>query len=812
MEKKRNNRKPIKLLSMRTQIRILLGVGLGLALLIALLIYLSRQADYVSSLAVPVYDARTDVDAALARLGSGKAERLTQSDETDFKIKLVFSGVSNTEVMRQILDQLDKYDMKAVFCLSGIDAAESGTFIQDLLRRGHRLGSRGLRGETHLEDATQETLVSSFCQTNAITRDLANAIPVTLKTLNTQYTDAVLEAAYAAGLESAIDTPYNLDLLSFSSFSSVQRYVNTRSLGAFVNMNISEELEAPVIDEKPPEAKPAVDKQEDIPPDADHVDMSLLSANERILLISEWLIRANAEADYLQETVALREKNDGGLSPVLRSVRTTEKAASFLFSGVSSDGELHSLLNTLDEIDAKASFALTTEEIQSSAAQIPEILSRGHEIIPRVIPQSGADFYGICSRMLNDSRRLSEEYGAPQSRAIAILTRVSEAAREAASAAGFSLISYQNDIVRDEYADATDAPAVMQSLFGDALANFYLMRGQVVHFRRGVYADPGMLSRMVREVNTHSIYRIKTVNAVLSNEAELYTFPVPADKWLPGMDAVDTGRLPGAQAQMEAIAYHYIGTPSARYSDNLPGFTDNERGRLNTDGLVETDDRVVFLTFDDWGSDVSVTKLLDVLDKYNAEGTFFVATNYVENNANLLRAIAQEGHDIGSHTNSHFQLAIDPDGDMTYSPLSAETLPVLQEDVITSWYKLVSIVGDLENEGKPVLTKIFRPPTLAVSRDSMGAIFDIGMEYIVSGSYSTHDYEEDDPAQLYRDIRANLEPGAVLVLHMSDTAKNTAEALEMLFAYNETLSPSKRYTFARLSAYLDGTYTVTPRY
>lgn len=811
MEKDKQN-KAHKLTSMHTQIRILLGVGVGLALLFGVLIYLSRQAEYLSSLAAPVYDARTDVDAALKKLGSSKAALLTQSEETDYKVKLVFSGVSNTEVMRQILDQLDQYDMKAVFCLSGIDAAESGSFIKELLRRGHTLGSRGLRGEVHLEEATQQALVTSFCQTNTIMRDLADSIPITLKTLNTTYTDSVLEAAHASGLQSAIDTPYNLDMLSFSSFSSVQRYINSRSLGSFINMNISEELDAPIMDEKPPEAKPAVDKKEDIPPDADHVDMALLSTNERILLISEWLIRANAEADYLPETVALREENSGELAPVLRSVRTIEKAACFVFSGVSGDEELTALLTTLDTLGAKATFTMTSEEIEASGEQIPLILQRGHEVIPRLIPQTGADFYGFCSRMLSDSRRLSEEYGAAQSRAVSILTRVPEEAREASSAAGVSIIGYQNDIVREEHKDETNPQAVMRALFGDSLSNFYLMRGQVVHFRRGVYTDPTMLSRMVQAVHARSIYPIKTVNALLANDTYTYRFPVPASEWLPGMDTIDTGHLPTPEERMEAIAYHYIGTPSATHTEMLPGFTDNERGRLNTKGLVETKDRAVFLTFDDWGSDASISKLLDVLEKYNAEATFFVATNYVENNPNLLRAIAQDGHDIGSHTDSHFQLAVDSDGDMVYSSLSEETLPVLQEDVITSWYKLVSIVGDMQNEGAPVLTKIFRPPTLSVSRDSMGAVFDIGMEYIVSGSYSSHDYEEDDPVQLCKDLQDNLRPGAVIVLHMSDTAKVTAEALDMLFAYNESLPPAKQYTFARLSAYVDGKYTVTPAY
>ena len=102
MESKR--KKPNKLITLRTQLRILLCLGVGLAVIFGVLFYLSRQASYVGALSAPLYDSRTDEQAALSKLGTGKATLSTKSDETDFKVKLVFSGISSTDVMWTILD------------------------------------------------------------------------------------------------------------------------------------------------------------------------------------------------------------------------------------------------------------------------------------------------------------------------------------------------------------------------------------------------------------------------------------------------------------------------------------------------------------------------------------------------------------------------------------------------------------------------------------------------------------------------------------------------------------------------------------
>lgn len=72
--------------------------------------------------------------------------------------------------------------------------------------------------------------------------------------------------------------------------------------------------------------------------------------------------------------------------------------------------------------------------------------------------------------------------------------------------------------------------------------------------------------------------------------------------------------------------------------------------------------RQVALTFDDGPSDWSEA-ILDTLAAHHARATFFVIGSCAEQRPDVLRRIAGEGHEIGSHTWSHPWLARDCDDD-----------------------------------------------------------------------------------------------------------------------------------------------------
>ncbi len=65
------------------------------------------------------------------------------------------------------------------------------------------------------------------------------------------------------------------------------------------------------------------------------------------------------------------------------------------------------------------------------------------------------------------------------------------------------------------------------------------------------------------------------------------------------------------------------------------------------------DDKVIALTFDDgpWGS--TTTEILDILKENGAHATFFQIGNQIAENSEIEKRIAEEGHQIATHTYDH---------------------------------------------------------------------------------------------------------------------------------------------------------------
>lgn len=61
---------------------------------------------------------------------------------------------------------------------------------------------------------------------------------------------------------------------------------------------------------------------------------------------------------------------------------------------------------------------------------------------------------------------------------------------------------------------------------------------------------------------------------------------------------------------------------------------------------------VAFLINVAWGNEY-LERMLPVLQKHNVEATFFLEGNWVKNNEQLAKKIAEKGHEIGNHSYNH---------------------------------------------------------------------------------------------------------------------------------------------------------------
>ena len=530
---------------------------------------------------------------------------------------------------------------------------------------------------------------------------------------------------------------------------------------------------------------------------------------------------------------AYRTANNGKLVSIISPIHTTERAVAYTFYGISNTVVLGDVLEKLSQINAQGTFFVSVTDIESFPDSINKIIAGNHEIGIAVIPMENMDFFEACHQIYRAQVLLEKDFNLKAKLIQQPYGEANKATREAASAMDMMIISPSVPVVqgKDEYQTNTAI------LINDFKRNHYsLSRGEIIYFRMDFYRFSNQLiAELVHEIKTQvldniaypfdvsgtpSQYNIKGVYALLTNDKMTYTYPLPNSAILPQVrNRIHSGYLAGKNETeiLNALYSSYIGTPSVEGVSRLPGFTEEQVINLDTVGKINVGNtNTIFLTFDDWGNDDNVNQLLAVLNKHDVKATFFILTQYVNANPNLLRAIGMEGHDIASHTVNHVPLAID-NGNNAFISISEEEDHKLYRELIDSYNAMQQIVGDIQNEkGNPVLQPFFRPPTLAVSRLGLEAAVDSGYHYIVNGDFNSGDYEAtsaghlksilqdgiflewEDEGDPYRKISA----GSIIVLHIGASAKYTPQAIDEFLTENAQQPAEIRFNFARLSDYL----------
>ena len=110
---------------------------------------------------------------------------------------------------------------------------------------------------------------------------------------------------------------------------------------------------------------------------------------------------------------------------------------------------------------------------------------------------------------------------------------------------------------------------------------------------------------------------------------------------------------------------------------------------------MKTNEKKVYLTFDDGPIDQVTPWVLDVLKEFKVKGTFFCIGNNIRKNPEIFMRILREGHSTGNHTFHHVN------GKKT--PISTYLEEVEQTDI------LIEDILKRNNIDLPD-TKLFRPP------------------------------------------------------------------------------------------------------
>lgn len=168
---------------------------------------------------------------------------------------------------------------------------------------------------------------------------------------------------------------------------------------------------------------------------------------------------------------------------------------------------------------------------------------------------------------------------------------------------------------------------------------------------------------------------------------------------------------------------------------------------------VETDKKVVAITFDcAWGSD-DIEELVGILDKYKIKATFFVVGTWLDKYPDKVKLLNKKGHEIANHSDNHL--------DMTK----------ISED------KIKTEIENLNKKIKQLTGKdnnLFRAPYGEYNNKLIKTAKSIG-QYVIQWDVDSLDWKELGVEPIVNRVINKVKNGSIILFH-NDT-KYSLQAL-----------------------------------
>ncbi|MCD7868351.1 MAG: polysaccharide deacetylase family protein [Clostridiales bacterium] len=189
----------------------------------------------------------------------------------------------------------------------------------------------------------------------------------------------------------------------------------------------------------------------------------------------------------------------------------------------------------------------------------------------------------------------------------------------------------------------------------------------------------------------------------------------------------------------------------------------------------DTDEKIIYLTFDCGYENGNMPAILEALKKRSVSATFFVVGNFISDNPELLLQMTEAGHTIGNHTLTH------PD--------------MSQISTLESFQAQLEGVEELYQEltGSP-MEKFYRPPQGIYSTENLSMAKELGYHTFFWSLAYVDWYQENQPTreEAMEKLLGRIHPGAIVLLH--STSSTNAEILDDLLTSWEEMG----YTFGTL--------------
>jgi len=174
---------------------------------------------------------------------------------------------------------------------------------------------------------------------------------------------------------------------------------------------------------------------------------------------------------------------------------------------------------------------------------------------------------------------------------------------------------------------------------------------------------------------------------------------------------------------------------------------------------VDTEDKVLSISFDAaWGR-ANTEEILNILDRYDVKTTFFLVGFWAEKHPDLVRELVARGHEIGNHSATHPHMA------------SLSRAQIAEE---------LRRCSDLVESITGTPTTLFRPPYGEYNDDVVRVSRENGYE-CVQWNVDSLDWKNLGRENMVRQCTKSVHPGDIVLFH--NDSKYILEALPEILEY-----------------------------
>lgn len=218
---------------------------------------------------------------------------------------------------------------------------------------------------------------------------------------------------------------------------------------------------------------------------------------------------------------------------------------------------------------------------------------------------------------------------------------------------------------------------------------------------------------------------------------------------LGSMLGVFTGQIPRSQETSSAAQSTGWGLSFQEEGKRPAGNASiDDLKQYNAYYASDTDQKIIYLTFDAGYENGNTPRILDALKKHQAPATFFVVGNFISDNPDLIRRMVSEGHTVGNHTMTH------PD----MSGISSKDDFLKQLNGVEELYE--SVTGEK-------MSKFYRPPQGIYSTSNLAMAQELGYSTFFWSLAYVDWIQNQQPSreEAFQKLLGRIHPGAIVLLH-----------------------------------------------